>query len=67
MKHIKNTFTEYTGGGFYVDFVTLENGEILGINEECIVLYKSIEDFENGSEHNKTLHILERVKNGNHI
>jgi hypothetical protein len=45
MKYIKNTFTEYTGGGCYVDFVTLSDGRVIGINNETIVLYESFEAF----------------------
>jgi len=28
-----------------VDFVQLKDGRILGINDECVVLYESIEAF----------------------
>ena len=45
MKYIKNTFTEYTGGGCFVDFVTLSDGRVIGINNETIVLYESFEAF----------------------
>jgi hypothetical protein len=47
MKFIKNTFTEHTGGGFWVDFVTLSDNRVIGINEECIVVYPSFEAFNN--------------------
>lgn len=47
MQFIKNTFTEYTGGGFHVDFVTLSDGRVIGINEECIVVYPSFDAFNN--------------------
>lgn len=46
MKFIKNTFTEHTGGGFFVDFVTLSDGRVIGINEQCIVVYPSFEAFD---------------------
>ena len=45
MKYIKNTFSEHTGGGFWVDFVTLSDGRVIGINNETIVLYESFEAF----------------------
>jgi hypothetical protein len=48
MKFIKKTFTEYTGGGFYVDFIELNNGQCIGIDENCIVLYPSFEAFNTG-------------------
>ena len=48
MKFIKKTFTEYTGGGFYVDFVELNDGRCIGIDENCLVLYPSFEAFNTG-------------------
>ena len=45
MDHIKKIFTEKTGGNLTVDFIELNDGRIVGINEECIVLYASIEEF----------------------
>ena len=47
MKHIKAIFTENAGGNCTVDFVQLNDGRVLGINEECVVLYASLEDFHN--------------------
>jgi len=34
-----------TGGNCPVDFVTLWDGRILAINNECVVLYESMTDF----------------------
>lgn len=48
MKFIKNTFTEYTGGGCWVDFVELTDGRCIGIDENCLVVYPSFEVFNNG-------------------
>jgi len=45
MDHIKRVFSENTGGNCSVDFVQLKDGRILGINDECVVLYESIEAF----------------------
>jgi hypothetical protein len=45
MNYIKRTFTENTGGGSMVDFVELLDGQILGINDEYVVLYESLEAF----------------------
>ena len=56
MKYIKNTFTEHTGGGFYVDFVTLSDGRVIGINNETIVLYESFEAFSEASDQWEYLH-----------
>jgi len=44
------TKTEYNAGGFYVDLITLPSGQVIGIDEENAVLYKSIEDFHAGAE-----------------
>jgi hypothetical protein len=48
MKFITKTFTEYTGGGFYVDFVELNDGRCIGIDENCLVVYPSFEAFNTG-------------------
>jgi len=34
------------GGNSPVDFVVLKTGQVIGINDECVVLYDSMEDFE---------------------
>jgi len=34
-----------TGGAVPVDFVHLKDGRVLGISDDCVVLYDSIEDF----------------------
>ena len=48
MRHIKNVFSEHTGGGIVIDFVELENGQVLGIGEGLICLYKNMDEFYNG-------------------
>lgn len=45
MKYIEQLSSENTGGGCWVDFVHLANGQVIGVNDECAVLYESIEDF----------------------
>jgi len=57
-KFIKQVFTENTGGGCYVDFIELEDGRIIGINEECVVLYKNMDDVYEGG-HEKSFSLLE--------
>ena len=47
-KFIKAVTTENTGGGCMVDFVLLYNGQVLGLNDECVVLYDNMEDFWDG-------------------
>lgn len=39
---IKDVETQETGGGMSLDFVYLKNGHILGISEDCVVLYDNI-------------------------
>ena len=46
LNYIDRVFTENTGGGTMVDFVQLKDGRILGVNDECVVLYESMEAFE---------------------
>lgn len=48
MKFVESVYTENTGGGCLVDIVTLQDGRIIGISEECIVLYPSIDAFFDG-------------------
>jgi hypothetical protein len=48
LNYIDSVFTENTGGGSMVDFVQLKDGRILGINDECVVLFESIDDFYDG-------------------
>lgn len=45
MTYIDHIKTENTGGGTMVDFVVLKDGRVLGINDECVVLYPSIAAF----------------------
>jgi len=46
LNYIDSVFTENTGGGSMVDFVQLKDGRILAVNDEYVVLYKSMSDFE---------------------
>lgn len=43
---IKSVETVNTGGGCMVDLVTLESGQVLCVDDEYVVLYKSKADFE---------------------
>jgi len=45
LNYIDRVFTENTGGGSMVDFVQLKDGRILALNDECVVLFESIDDF----------------------
>ncbi len=43
--YIDKVETEQTGGNIMVDFVILKDGRVLGISEDCVCLYTSMEDF----------------------
>lgn len=45
MEYIIKQETMNSGGGCYVDILTLSNGQALVINDEAIGLYNSIDDF----------------------
>jgi hypothetical protein len=42
---ITDATTYEAGGNCPVDFVTLNDGRVLGIDGECVVLYESMDDF----------------------
>lgn len=53
MKHgefIEKIETVNTGGGCVVDFIHLSNGQVLTLNDECILLWNSTEDFYEGAD-----------------
>ena len=43
--YIVDINTEFTGGNCPVDFVTLKDGRVLGISDDCVVLYQDMQDF----------------------
>jgi len=48
------------GGNVTVDLVHLPDGRVLGVNDECVVLYASIDDFlSGGASHAPTIDLLE--------
>jgi len=47
MDNITKIETENTGGGTMVDILTLWNGRVIVVNDECIGVYPSKEDFYN--------------------
>ena len=51
--YIQKIQTVNTGGGCYVDLITMQDGQVIGLNDECIVLYKNMEDFWECSSNNK--------------
>ena len=47
MEYIVKQETFNSGGGCYVDFLTLSNNQVLCVNDECVALYNSVDDFFN--------------------
>jgi len=43
----KKVETQNTGGNVMVDLVFLKSGKIIGITDDSIALYESLEDWEN--------------------
>ena len=52
---VSKAYTEQSGGGVMLDFLTLEDGTILCISEDMIGLYDSMESFENNDKPPKTI------------
>jgi hypothetical protein len=48
MEYIKQIETVYTGGGCTIDFIHLKDGRIVGINDEAIGLYDSMDAYAAG-------------------
>lgn len=47
---IKKMWSEQTGGGIMIDFIELNNGQVIAISEDATGVYSSMKDFEDGSE-----------------
>ena len=48
MKFIKTMCTQYQCGGEWLDFITLNDGRVLVINDEFMVLFANEDDFMEG-------------------
>ena len=59
MKYVEKTFTEDVGGGCMVDFLILNDGRCVGINDDCLVLYKSYEQVCDGTGFLKMIDLWE--------
>ncbi len=62
MKYIKETFTANTGGGCLIDYLILNDGRCVGINDESLVLYASYEQAVEGIDFVKMLDLWEGVQ-----
>jgi hypothetical protein len=47
-KHIRAISSWESGGGMDIDIVELADGRVLGITDESVVLYSSLESLEEG-------------------
>lgn len=47
LQYIQEIFSQDTGGGFICDILLLDDGRVLVISEEAIVIYKDQETWEN--------------------
>ena len=45
MAHIEKLETFNSGGGCYIDLVHLDDGKVIALNNECLCVYSSIDDF----------------------
>jgi hypothetical protein len=52
LEYIETVTFSDTGGHSIVDFVILKDGRVLGINDECVCLYQSMDAFWNGPNEN---------------
>jgi hypothetical protein len=48
MKFIKTMSTQYQCGGEWLDFITLNDGRVLVINDDFMVLFANEDDFMEG-------------------
>lgn len=58
LEHISGMASADTGGGFVVDLLTLKDGRVVGISEDSIVLYDSLDDFENNEARKRPMIVL---------
>ena len=49
-EYVKKVETFQIGGGANMDFVTLANGQVLGIDGDLICLYDNLDDFYEGRD-----------------
>ncbi len=43
--YVTKVETENTGGGSMVDFIYLSDGRVMTLNDECVCIFESAEDF----------------------
>ena len=60
--YIKSVQTVNTGGGCMVDYVILADGHVIGLNDDCVVLYASMDDALSGENNNRPAFEIPSVK-----
>ena len=58
LEHISEMISVDTGGGFVIDLLTLNDGRVLGIGEDSIVLYDNLDGFENNEARERPIIVL---------
>ena len=58
MEYIDHIESENTGGGCLVDFVVLKDGRVIGINDEYLCIYKSMDSFWGDSSESLCIDLL---------
>ena len=53
MRFIKTMSTQYQSGGEWLDFITLNDGRVLVINDEFMVLFTDEDDFMDGDHRDR--------------
>lgn len=51
--NIKSISCEELGGNINIDFLTLNDGRVLGIGDDCVVLYENMDEFWNATPTDK--------------
>ena len=57
--YIKHWYTEQTGGNCMVDMLVRNDGKVIGVTDECVALYESVEDFWNQEKQPKEIWVHE--------
>lgn len=56
-EYVEKVETDHTGGGVMVDYVHLKNGQVLGVSDECVVLYDSEDAIHEGEVGDQTIEL----------
>lgn len=48
--YVTKTWTENTGGGCMVDFIQLDDGRVITVNDESLAVWQSVDAFYKAAE-----------------